>query len=432
MRREPARRGRKKTAERTAAVLVIMVLTAALTVSTPAQGKSCFQKLADRFNEWKADIKQQLQQRRERLKAAQEGENEEKEDEIDYLSMAALLIKDGYYERAEDALKEVDTTDEGLDKSRYHTLWGLVFLKRGLHGRARDSFQKAIAAGQEDPVIYLYLAQAHYGLKEYRKTLEALDKAGDEADSRPQAYMMRVRCHWELDEKAETFGVLKEARNRFPDHEEFHRREINLLIRMGLYQEAVDEAWEFLKHAEAGPSDYVALGEALRRSRQYDKSLMLLESARLLYPDNTDVVLSLGHTYLDQGKTYTAARLFEQASVYRPRYVSEAAELYRRAGAYHRALYLNIQITDQKVKCKQRLSILLEMKRYEQAAALESRLSRLGLLEDEKVRYAMAYVFYKQKEYHKAKKYLKGLKDPEIFRQAGELLKALESSPPGA
>ncbi len=412
-------------------MLTVMVMAGVSIVSVPAKGQNCFEKLIDRIEAWKADIKQKTEQRRKTLEAAQKREDRD-EEEIDYVSMAALLIKDGYYERAEDALKNVDTEAEDLDKARYHTLWGLVYLNRGIYGEARDSFRRAIEEGQGEKIVYLYLAQAHYGLKEYGETIASLDKAGVEADSRPQTYMMRVRSHWELGERPQTFAVLDKGQNRFPQNHEFYRREINLLIRMGLYQEAVNEAWAFLDSTEARPSDYVALGEALRRSRQYEESLMLLESARLLYPENTDVLLSLAHTYLDQGKTYTAARLFEEASIHRPRHTAEAAELYRRSGALDRALYLNARLSDQKTKCKQRLSILLEMKRYEQAAALEGRLSRLGLLKDEKVRYAMAYVFYKRNDYQKAREYLKGIEDPELFRQATDLLKALESSPEDA
>jgi hypothetical protein len=89
-------------------------------------------------------------------------------------------------------------------------------------------------------------------------------------------------------------------------------------------------------------------------------------------------------------------------------------------------LYLNSQVTDQAVKTKQRLGILLELNQFEEAASLEKRLSRLDLLDDDKVRYAMAYVAFKTGNFEKARNHLKKINDPALFRSATDLLKAME------
>ena len=152
----------------------------------------------------------------------------------------------------------------------------------------------------------------------------------------------------------------------------------------------------------------------------------LLEAAKLRYPEATDVMISLGHTYLKMDKPRIAAGLFEEAALMDSKYIAEAAELYLLAGEIHRALFLNAQVRDQKKKCRQRLNILLKMKRFEEAAALEARLSRLGLLDDEDIRFAVAYTCFKTGRYDDARAHLSRVVRPDLFRAASELMRAID------
>ena len=118
--------------------------------------------------------------------------------------------------------------------------------------------------------------------------------------------------------------------------------------------------------------------------------------------------------------------MLEEAARLDPALLSEAAEMSRRAGDLDRALLLNSQVSDQKEKARQRLAILVEMKRYEEAAAMEPRLSRLGLLEDEDVRYALAYSYFMTRRFDPAREHLKKITRADLFRSAAQLFKAME------
>jgi tetratricopeptide (TPR) repeat protein len=351
----------------------------------------------------------------------------EEEAEVDHLSLAALLIKDGYYDRAEAVLAEVDPAEKGLDLPRYHTLRGLVHLHRRIYAEAKDDFLKAAQLGQEQPILFLYLAQAHYGLQEYQAALKALDRAGETAYSLPGAHIMKIQCTWHLDRKSKTFDALDEAERRFPSDPQFKQQRVLCLAEMGLFREAVEVGTRYLAKLESKADDYVLLGESLRRGKQPDNALVVLESAKLVYPEDTAVLVSLAHTYLDKGQPLTAGKILEEAGRRDPKYISEAAELYRRAGDLNRALYLNGEIRDQKAKTRQRLGILLQLERFEEAAALESRVSRLGLLKEEKIRYAVAYVCFKTGRFKQARTHLKRITKPDLFHAATELLKAMEA-----
>jgi len=57
-------------------------------------------------------------------------EEQGEETAADRLALAALLIRDRHFERAEAVLGQVDPQQEGLDLARLHTLRGLVALAR--------------------------------------------------------------------------------------------------------------------------------------------------------------------------------------------------------------------------------------------------------------------------------------------------------------
>lgn len=348
-------------------------------------------------------------------------------DEVDYVGLASLLLKDGHYDRAEGALANVDESDEDLDRVRYFTLKGLIKLRNQLHAEAKAALKEAVAAGQEDPVVYLYLAQAHFGLNEYRETLDALQKAGAEAQGRPEIVVFRAQAHWQLGEKFKAWDVLAQASDQFPDEGEFVRRRVFMLIDLGMYRAAADLGLEYIERFGAEEPDLLAIGRALRQSGEPERALAFLEQAYLRYPASKSALLELAHTYLETRRTLAAAHLFEQAAAFYPELTSEASELYRDAGHYMHALNLNARTAESEKKFKQRLALLVQLEEFEQVAAMERDLKRVGLIEEGSVRYALAYAFFKTGRFEKAESYLGGLSDPDLFKQATNLRSAMSS-----
>ena len=105
-------------------------------------------------------------------------------DDIDHMGLAALLLKDGFSDRANDELDQVDTEDESLDKGRYFTLRGLVSTKLGDYKEANLFFEQALAFEDVDKALYLYIAQNSYKLKDYKGALIAIGNAGPIADEK--------------------------------------------------------------------------------------------------------------------------------------------------------------------------------------------------------------------------------------------------------
>lgn len=339
----------------------------------------------------------------------------------DYIGMAAMLVKDGLYQRALMALENVDATSEDVDLIRFYTLKGLAYLSLNDLSSAKENLQKSIDNGQNDPITYIYLAQCYYGLKEYQNTIDAVKKAGTATKDYPGIIEMQAQSYWQLKDFDQAIAVINQAELSYPEDYRFLRRKVFYLVELGLYRNAAEIGLVYLHKSNAQAKDYIAIGNALRLSHQLPEALQILEVAHLKFPDNATVAKVLAHTYLDQGQLNTAAKIFEQGAEYDAKLFAEASEIYRRAGRLYHALSVNTKIADQKIKLKQRLALLIELKRYEAAVNMKNALYRQGLIEDEPIRYALAYAYFNIGQYDKSKHQLNYLKNPELFKKGIEL-----------
>lgn len=342
------------------------------------------------------------------------------------LALAAVLISDGHHLRAREILSRIDTARESLDRIRYHTLSGLVALNLNEPALAAREFESAIEAGQSDPLVWLYLAQARFRLEDYPAVLDALDRAGDEATGVPAAFAMRAHAAEALGRPDEAWDALESARALFTEHAaEFARRQVLLLVNLGLFQQASEFGLALLAENPSSIDDAVIIANALREAGRGGDAARVLEQALLAAPEDVRVLKLLAHVYLQQDQPLAAANLLHRAAVFDADAGADAAELYRRAGWLMNALLLNGQIRDERTKLKQRLAIYLQMGRFEQAAGMANDLGRSRLIEDEEIRYALAYALFKSGRFGEAERYLQTLTRADLFRRAAELRRTM-------
>jgi tetratricopeptide (TPR) repeat protein len=346
------------------------------------------------------------------------------------LKVASLLVKDGHLDRASATLAEIKprTRDQ---RGTFHSLSGLVALKRGDHRLAERNLVAAIRVGLKDKTkersAYLFLAQARFGQENFAGTLQALDRTGSLDLRFPGIYLMRAQCHWRTKNRVGAWNALQAGIRHHRTNKELRRQKVLLMVDLGLYQQATAAGLRYLARSSDDPNDYAAIAEALRRGKQHEKAILILEQAKLRFPGNDTLLKQLARSYLDDGKPFAAAELLARAAYRTPEYRLEAAELYRRAGRLLSAIYLNEQATQQKAKVRQRLGLLVELERFEEAAALAPRMSRLGLLEDESIVYALAYSLYKTGRFKASERYLRRITKPDLFKRAIQLRKAMDS-----
>lgn len=356
------------------------------------------------------------------------------EEETDLLGLAARMIHDGHYDRVLGALAEINLNDPRLDKKRYFTFRGIAHLDGRDFDAAAKDFGLAIDNGQTDPLIRLYLAQAHFGNKNYAATVQALKQAGNKVVQKEStALLMKAESHWHLGQKApsgehytEALATLAAGARLFPQVADFDRLRIFYLIELGLYVEATAHSESYLARTEITEDDYVAVGEALRAAREYKKAQVLLEGARLRFPSSEKVALQLAHSYLDDERVLSGAMVLEDLVRLEPKYNVEAAELYKRGRKFYRALSLNARVADQRAKSKQRLSLLLDSERFSAVVAMVPQLSRLGVVSDDNVRYAVAYAYFKLGDFKRAEDYLALLTASDLYEASLQLRRAMD------
>ncbi|MBH25532.1 MAG: hypothetical protein CMH57_14000 [Myxococcales bacterium] len=348
------------------------------------------------------------------------------EEEVDHIGLASVLVRDGHYDRAAAVLGGVDPGQEGLDVAQYWMLKGLIEVKRESWGDAQRFLEQALKAGKQEPSVHTLLARASFANEDWEATLKALDGAGAYANDKPGAWLMRSRSHDRLGHVEGAWEALTEGRARFPDNLDIAREKLTLMIRLGLFQEAVAEGDRFLEAFGDRVEGYVMIAEALIQGNSASDAVLVLEEALLRFPESERVMVQLGRAYLGAGKPLAAGTIFQKATALNPALALDAAELYRQAGDLERAMAMNAQVHDQKSKIRQRLGLLIEQNRMEEAAALEPRLARLGLLEEQGLIYALAYAYFKTGRFQQSERWLKRIEDPELFRKAIELRRVME------
>ena len=337
------------------------------------------------------------------------------------IDSAAMLIADGEVERASLILDQVDTTVPGLDLTRFHRFRGIVRLQLGAYHSAAEDLAEAVKDPEVDAFLFVLLAQAHLKDGAPTEARAALDSAGEAGDKLAGTWLLRARIADALKDDMGAWEALDQGAWRFPDDVTFVNNQVAMLVRLGLYQEAMVRGRTLLDRPDAGPEEVLVLAEALRRAGEHASAARILEEGRLRYPEDNALTVSLGFAYLAADMPLAAGELFQRAAELDPASAVDAAEAFRRAGLIQRALYANTLVPDAAEKARQRLGLLMEAQDFERAVALQPRMARLDLLEEDALTYALAYSWFQLDDYARSEQLLKRLKDPKYFEYANVL-----------
>ncbi|HIQ47398.1 MAG TPA: hypothetical protein EYH57_07235 [Sulfurovum sp.] len=393
---------------------------------------------------------------------------QEEETEVDHLSLASMLVYDGAFDKAKVSLQEAKAYDKNLDLAKYYTIKGVIAMRKERHAEAIAALKRAVietkkkvymapvtekekrkhlfSVGSEKKVVksqkplfdaekirreslqklYSYLSQESYKIKDYMGTVHYLDLQGAKGRDEAAEYMLRADCYWKAKQQDKAVEILTQGARRFPKDQSLLKQKFYYFAELGLYQEAIVSAKAYMKRSRPTAKEYMALSQMLQAGGQREEAVKVLEEAKMMFPKDAKVHMLLGQLYMKKGMAFTTAGLFEEGSYYEHKYVKEAAELYRRVGLIPHALYLNSQISDKKEKLKQKIAIYVERKEYEKVIGLIDALKRYKMLDDDNIRYAVAYAYYMAKDYVEAEVQLKKITDDGLFSKATIIRKNIE------
>ena len=387
-------------------------------------------------------------------------------DEIDHVALASLLIYDASYEKAKEELAKVDKASPNFDAADYYTAYGVLYSKEKKTPEAITAYKKAIEATKtkhfaapktytqekylfsiasdaksktqapkfdaeakrKDKIeqLYIYLTQEYYKQKDYKNTLIALEGAGELGKNRAELYTLRGECYYKQALHEETFAALNAGIKKFPQDTTLLKQKFYYFADLKLYQAAIDAARVYMGKVGVSAHEYTALAQMLIGANQTEQAIELLEEAKLKFPKEPSLGILLGHMYLKKDMKHATAHLFDESFYYDKKYLKDTVEMNRRAENNQRALYLNAQNIDKVEKLRQNIAIFLNAGEYRKIIGLEKALKRYKMLDDENLRYALAYSYYMSDDYKNAEEQLKYITDSELFSKATVIRKNIE------
>lgn len=343
------------------------------------------------------------------------------EEAVDHVALASRLVADGHFDRARAVLGSVVEVPPA-QLADYHVVQGLVALHEQRWQAAIDHLDAAIFAGKVDDLLFVYLAQATWGLQDYEATVRMIRNAGEHGAQSAPLQLVRIQSLWRLGRLYDAWRAAHHNMIAFGDEPQFRRMILFLLVELGLFVEAVDLAAEhFAAESAVFADDYIAFGQALLASGQTEAAVRFLERAHLQFPDDPRVGTQLARALWQGGLPIAAAELLQRVAVDDDVLLLESAEMFRRGAALDRALYMNAQVSDQRAKLRQRVGILTDRQDFEAVAAMEERLARVGLLDDQDVRYGVAYALFQIGDYDGAERLLRAVSEARLFESATQL-----------
>lgn len=392
--------------------------------------------------------------------------NGEEQYEVDHISIATLLIYDGNYKKAKDELDLVDKQSKNFDSAKFYTVNGVLDSKTNNIEGSILNYKKAIQATKEKtfkapkvytkekylfsigktevkkpkaPIfdankvkkeklekLYLYLSQSYYKLKDYKNTALSLELAGQRGKDRAALFSLRAECYYKIKDYHKTIDALNQGSELFKEDSTLLKQKFYYLADLGLYQSAIDNAKQYMEKVGADSAEYLLLAQLLIEASQIDESIKILEIANAKFPKVAKLKMLLGHMYMKKNMSRTTAHMFKLASYNDTKFLGDAVEMHRRNKDYAHAIFLNTQMPNKVQKIKQKIAIYLDRGEFEKIIGLTNALKRYNILEDDNIRYALAYSFYMAKDYTSAEDHLKLISDNELFSKATLIRKNIE------
>ncbi|UCM99704.1 tetratricopeptide repeat protein [Sulfurimonas sp. SWIR-19] len=386
---------------------------------------------------------------------------------IDHIALATLMIYDGKYEKAHEELDVVNQKSPTFDAAKYYTVLGVLYSKEGKTKKAIQAYKEAIEATKTKEFkapkveiqekylfsigshekqksrqpefnpkkkrqekleqLYMYLASEYYKIKDYKNTVKSLDNAGEKGKNRAELFTLRAECYYKTKAYDSAIKALNTGMKLFPKSSTvLLKQKFYYLADLGLYQSAIKTAKEYMQQVNSSSKEYIALAQMLLETNQIDSAVEILEDAKLRFPKNAKLSFLLGHLYLKKDMKFTTANLFEESSYFDKKYLKDAVEMNRRVGQTTHALYLNTHNIDKVEKLKQKIALYLDAQEFRKIIGLKKALLRYKMLDDDNLRYALAYSYYMAGDYKNAEKELKHISNSELFNKATIIRKNIE------
>ena len=343
------------------------------------------------------------------------------ETEVDHLALASLLIKDGNYGRAQRTLTKVTKEEREKNEVLLETLWGMVFLQQQKYEKALEKINKALSLGSQEKELFLYRAEALVQMgDQIDLALNDLEKIALEDKKKLPYFLIKAEGLWKQGYKIKAWRTLDQALQHGLSLAVITKKKFFYLLEEGLFISAQEMAFSLFSVPESF-NDILAMASQLRIKKEYQKSLELLQVLQFLRPEKEMVALEMAQNYLALEQSFSAALILEKAAKHNVSLSFEASEMLRQVGKSYRARFLNMSTLDPTKRLKQKLSLFLEDDDYHSLKFLIPQLRKNQMLEDQEIRYAVAYSLFKTGDFRSSEDYLNSIDKDGLFEKSIEL-----------
>ena len=290
----------------------------------------------------------------------------------------------------------------GFARVAYEALLGVVYFEAGDHARAAETLQRVVVERPDDAALWLALAQSQRALENWPAADAAFGQAEAHGEHRAAVYAL-----WAHARRAggDVFGpvlILQRGLAWHPADATLGRELTLHFARQGALGAAETAAEDLAAAATLPAADDPAatadepsgakasagakgrddpalwrfLAEARLDAHDPRGAAQNLERARLLRPDDPELMSRLAAALAAAGQHHAAARLLARAARLDATQAAAAAEAARRAGDLGVALRLNRAVPDPAARLRQRVELLIAADRPADALAAWDRTQR--------------------------------------------------------
>ncbi len=209
-----------------------------------------------------------------------------------------------YFITDPNSILPITKTQQMAQLANYYLNKGAMQYQEDSLDEALRNFEKTQVVLPEDTIAYFYAGIVANSMEEYDKAIEHLEKYLEKGGTSPDAYSVIINTYsGPKDDKEKALEVTRRAKARFPEHPEFPKVEIGLLIELEKVEEAKTGLEEAVKREPDNKTYHFYLGYVNSKLEQWEDAKKHFGEALRVDPSYFDAQYYLAQVYLiDAGK----------------------------------------------------------------------------------------------------------------------------------
>ena len=157
--------------------------------------------------------------------------------------------------------------------------------------------------GFSDLEIHFYRADCHFKMGFLNKALSTLEKVGSENYKKISYFILKSSIYHKMGQRTMAWKTLNQAKKLNKNLIFIVKKQFSFLIEEKLYLSAYDSLKPYVRRKHF-VDDIVKMSVLLRKEKQYQYAVQLLESLRIHWPKRQEIALELTQNYLKMKMNY--------------------------------------------------------------------------------------------------------------------------------